>query len=409
MNKRGFTLIELIVVIAIIGVLVLIATPKILNYTVEAREARIKHDIKVAENEVEIYLIKNEALPNSWSYVDGNILEQAKSDGKLYDRNGLVTDEIEGAFNIFTIPVYADEVFGRQYKEISNDFIDSKEKGKFYVSEVNSKVYYVDVKMEGTKPEDSNVKYTLATDADFSGAKNGLFKYTGTDEYVEIPHFINGVEVTSYASMFSNTSVKGVKSTNPNITYMSNMFYNSKATELDLSELDTSNVIDMGSMFMGSQATKIIGLDGLDTSKVTNMQSMFNKSQATELDLSSFKTTNVTNMGTMFQESKAIKIDLSSFNTSNVTRMDSMFKNSQATELDLSSFNTSKVDNMYQMFTNSKVITLDLSSFDTANVTNMSAMFYDSEATVGYARTQEDADKFNNTAKPTRLNFIVKQ
>ena len=66
---------------------------------------------------------------------------------------------------------------------------------------------------------------------------------------------------------------------------------------------------------------------------------------------------------------------------------------------------------MKSMFDNSKAITLDLSSFDTSNVTNMSYMFYNSKATTGYARTQADADKFNNSSdtwKPSSLTFIVK-
>ena len=89
--------------------------------------------------------------------------------------------------------------------------------------------------------------------------------------------------------------------------------------------------------------------------------------------------------------------------------MSSMFYGCQATTLDLSSFDTSKVTNMSNMFYNSRATTLDLSSFDTSNVTNMNNMFYGCSATIGYARTQEDADRFNNSSgKPAGLTFIVK-
>ena len=51
----------------------------------------------------------------------------------------------------------------------------------------------------------------------------------------------------------------------------------------------------------------------------------------------------------------------------------------------------------------------DLSSFDTSNVTDMGNMFYKCETTVGYARTQADADKFNSSdGKPSGLTFVVK-
>ncbi len=43
------------------------------------------------------------------------------------------------------------------------------------------------------------------------------------------------------------------------------------------------------------------------------------------------------------------------------------------------------------------------------NITDMSNMFYRSSATTGYARTQADADRFNNSSgKPSALVFVVK-
>ena len=94
---------------------------------------------------------------------------------------------------------------------------------------------------------------------------------------------------------------------------------------------------------------------------------------------------------------------------SNVTEMNNMFYYSRATTLDLSSFDTSNVTSMVGVFRNSKATMLDLSSFDTSNVTSMGSMFRDSSATIGYARTQADADKFNaSTNKPAGLTFVVK-
>lgn len=119
--------------------------------------------------------------------------------------------------------------------------------------------------------------------------------------------------------------------------------------------------------------------------------------------------TNVTNMSNMFNNSPATSLDLSRFNTSNVTNMQNMFRNCSATKIDVSSFDTSKVTNMDRLFSLSKATVLDLSSFDTSNVTSMISMFEDCSATTGYARTQADADRFNNTGwKPSELTFVVK-
>ena len=163
---------------------------------------------------------------------------------------------------------------------------------------------------------------------------------------------------------------------------MENMFRESQASSIDLTNFDTSNVTNMGSMFSGSQATSL-DLSSFDTSNVTDMSAMFWGSQATSLDLSSFDTSSVTSMNGMFIDSRATSLDLSSFNTSNVTDMGNMFAGSQATLLDLSSFDTSNVKSMYTMFAQSQATLIKgLNKFNTSNVTDMSSMFWNSQATL---------------------------
>jgi surface protein len=199
--------------------------------------------------------------------------------------------------------------------------------------------------------------YVLAKDSDFKKT-NGVFIYIGTDTHVIVPHVIAGVPIVTYTSMFYSTSVLGVASDNKNVTDMSRMFQYSVAPTLDVSHLDTSSV---------------------------------------------------TNMLSMFWSAKASTLDLSNFNTSNVTNMKSMFHSTEASTINVSSFDTSKVINMYQLFQYSKVNLLDLSSFDLTHVTEMGEMFYYVNAKVGYARTQAEATRFNNTSyRPNTLNFTVK-
>ena len=216
-------------------------------------------------------------------------------------------------------------------------------------------------------------RYVQTTSADFD--ENG--NYTGTESYIILPkEKPDGYQIV-------NQNVIGVATNGDYLTDTSNMFRNNPSLYLELDYLDTSNVTNMEDMFRNSQATTL-DLSSFNTSKVTNMSDMFLSSQVTELDLSSFDTSNVTDMSGMFAVSRAATLDLSSFNTSNVTNMGGMFAYSQATEL-------------------------DLSSFDTNNVTDMNDMFSNSQATTGYARTQADADRFNNSSnKPAALTFVVK-
>ena len=74
-NKKGFTLIELIVVIAILGILVLLAAPRFLGYTKDAQKATMQADAKVLSNAALVYNIENEG---KWPVVvdeEGNEVE----------------------------------------------------------------------------------------------------------------------------------------------------------------------------------------------------------------------------------------------------------------------------------------------------------------------------------------------
>ena len=149
--------------------------------------------------------------------------------------------------------------------------------------------------------------------------------------------------------------------------------------ELDFSNLDTSQVTNMGSMFYGMRSLTALDLSNFDTSKVTDMQYMFSgMSSLTTFNLSSFDTSKVTDMQYMFSGmSNLTSLNLSNFNTSNVTNMDSMFSGmSNLTSLNLSNFDTSNVTDMDYMFYDMyNLTTLDLSNFDTSKVTGMYDMF----------------------------------
>ena len=165
-------------------------------------------------------------------------------------------------------------------------------------------------------------------------------------------------------------------------TSTSYLFYElPNVTNIDLSNLNTSNVTNMESMFDTCRSLTSLDLSNFNTSKVTNMSYMFRDCESlASLDLSSFNTSNVTNMGSMFSDCVSLtSLDLSNLNTSSVTTMESMFAGcDKLTSLDLSNLDTSSVITMADMFDYCISLTsLNLSNLDTSSVTDMSYMFYD--------------------------------
>ena len=88
-----------------------------------------------------------------------------------------------------------------------------------------------------------------------------------------------------------------------------------------------------------------------------------------------------------------------------------MFAFSNSNSINLNSFDTENVTSMKYMFAYNKANELDLSNFDISNVTEMTGMFLNSKVTIGYARNEVDAARYNDssvTKIPSTLKFVVK-
>ncbi|MBZ4671824.1 type II secretion system major pseudopilin GspG [Deferribacterales bacterium Es71-Z0220] len=65
MVKKGFSLIELMVVIVILGLLATFLLPKIINRPDEARITKVKSDIKTIESALKLYKLDNGVYPTT--------------------------------------------------------------------------------------------------------------------------------------------------------------------------------------------------------------------------------------------------------------------------------------------------------------------------------------------------------
>ena len=251
--------------------------------------------------------------------------------------------------------------------------------GKIGITESSAKTIYCTFDGELTQgAEYVNGQFT------YRYMQERIIDYDDNDNIIytwqNIPNDGWGVILTDRKSTDAVTSELCTYINNKPIISMQYMFRSSKATELDLSSFDTSNVINMAHMFESGKSV-VLDLSSFNTSKVTNMEGMFgsllyrNDSSIT-LDLNNFDTSNVTDMSDMFYQGNITELNISNFNTSKVIDMSSMFSNNKLTDIDLSNFDTSNVTNMWAMFFGfSRLTSIDLSSFDTSNVTNMGYMF----------------------------------
>ena len=268
-------------------------------------------------------------------------------------------------------------------------------KGKLGLTESSAKTIYCTYDGELTQgAEYVNGQYTYRYMQEGKSSNSGLAWQNITSDGW-------GVQLTDKTSTGAVTSKPCTYINDKPVVSMARMFYDSQATEIDLSNFDTSNVINMEGLFLASKVSSL-DLSSFDTSKVTNMAQMFQELSVNSLELSTFDTSKVTNMLQMFCSIKVTTLDLSSFDTSNVTNMANMFFESKATTINLSSFGTSNVIDMSGMFYGSQATTLDLSSFDTSNVTNMNSMFARSSA------TSLNLEKFN-TSKVTDMRWMFQE
>nr|MBO2493261.1 hypothetical protein [Clostridia bacterium] len=98
-NKKGFTLIELVVVVAILGILALLVVPNVVNRIKETRETVIDANIKVINNAIKMYYAEQGDYPDISRAQEGKEIEELLN--KLQTAGYLDANEVTNALKAF--------------------------------------------------------------------------------------------------------------------------------------------------------------------------------------------------------------------------------------------------------------------------------------------------------------------
>lgn len=93
--KKGFSLLELVFAIVILGVIASFAIPKYLDTKDSALASTIKRDVNTAINSIQSYYLLNQKIEKITDSMSINEANWTVSDLKLVDKNSCVTIEVK--------------------------------------------------------------------------------------------------------------------------------------------------------------------------------------------------------------------------------------------------------------------------------------------------------------------------
>jgi prepilin-type N-terminal cleavage/methylation domain-containing protein len=125
MRRKGFTLVELVVVILILGILAGVAAPKMLNTSAKATDNGIKQTLAIVRDAIELYQANNGGAlpPCNATGTDFIPLVQTYIRGAVFPKSPLAASAVAGQVKGTTGVTTPDGTTGWMYNSGTGEFI----------------------------------------------------------------------------------------------------------------------------------------------------------------------------------------------------------------------------------------------------------------------------------------------
>ncbi|MDB4671595.1 prepilin-type N-terminal cleavage/methylation domain-containing protein [Pirellulaceae bacterium] len=124
LKKKGFTLVELVVVILILGILAAIAVPKLFSTSGMATDNGLRTSLTTIRNAIELYNAETGALPGSTDDLPGDLIDYVRGSFPKCDVGNAVTaDGVKYTDAAGSITGEATPAMGWHYNKTTGEFI----------------------------------------------------------------------------------------------------------------------------------------------------------------------------------------------------------------------------------------------------------------------------------------------
>lgn len=98
-NNRGFTLIEILIVVVILGILAAIVIPQFTNASEDAQNSQVRSQLQTVRGQIELFNVRNGSYPdfenNGWDdLTDGRFLQQEPRNSRRANGTGIVVGNL---------------------------------------------------------------------------------------------------------------------------------------------------------------------------------------------------------------------------------------------------------------------------------------------------------------------------